>query len=167
MIYGTTLLNKANYTHDVLLRTMKCNISVISEAAEFKLFQHFGFQSGRDVNKLAGFTGCGFAKNEIPYIKMGTNAYFSVNIRQVIDLGSHSLFIGDASDMKVLKDTPSATYSYYQEHIKPKPAMSENSEKETIWRCRVCGYEYIGDELPEGFLCPLCKHSVEDFEKIG
>ena len=160
-------VNKANYTHDMIMKTMKCNISVISEKADFELFKHFGFQSGRDVDKFADFTDSKTAANGIPYITRGTNAYFSIDVKQTVDLGSHTLFIGEPAEMEVLDDAPSATYAYYQSNIKPKPeAVSKAQTGETVWRCKICGYEYIGEELPEDFICPLCKHPASDFEKV-
>ena len=160
-------VNKANYTHDMVMKTMKCNISVISEAADFALFKHFGFQSGRDVDKFADFTDCEMAENGIPYITKGTNAYFSIEVKQTVDLGSHTLFIGEPVAMEVLTETPSATYTYYQDNIKPKPEkVGETKEGKTVWRCRICGYEYVGEELPEDFICPVCKHPASDFEKV-
>ena len=107
-------VNKANYTHDMIMKTKKANISVISEKADFELFKHFGFQSGRDVDKFADFTDCKMAENGIPYINRGTNAYFSIDIKQTVDLGSHTLFIGEPTAMEVLDAAASATYSYYQ-----------------------------------------------------
>nr|MCR4991195.1 flavin reductase [Lachnospiraceae bacterium] len=152
--------------HDMILQTKKCNVSVISEKADFELFKHFGFRSGRDVDKFAGFTDCKVADNGIPYITKGTNAYFSIDIKQTVDLGSHMLFIGEPTAMEVLDDAPSATYSYYQENIKPKPEKVETTPTgQTVWKCRICGYEYVGEELPDDFICPICKHPASDFEK--
>lgn len=160
-------VNKANYTHDMVMQTKKCNISVISEAADFELFKHFGFQSGRDVNKFENFTDCKYAENGIPYITRGTNAYFSIDVQQTVDLGSHTLFIGVPTAMEVLDATASATYSYYQDNIKPKPeAVGTTPKGETIWRCKICGYEWVGEELPDDFICPICKHPKADFEKV-
>ena len=164
-------INKANYTHDMVVNTMKANISVISEEAGFGLFQRFGFQSGRDVDKFAGFTDFEIAANGIPYITKGTNSYFSIDIKQTVDLGSHTLFIGTPTAMEVLKDAPSATYGYYQDHIKPKPSAgsgkSESLPEGTHkWRCKICGYEYVGESLPEDFVCPICKHPASDFELV-
>ena len=165
-------VNKANYTHDMLMQSDNCNISVISEAADFDLFKHFGFQSGRDVDKFAGFTDCEHAENGIPYITKGTNAYFSIAIKQRVDLGSHTLFIGEPTAMEVLSEVPSATYNYYQSNIKPKPeapkadadALPPGMHK---WRCKICGYEYVGETLPDDFICPICKHPASDFEQIA
>ncbi len=165
----TIAVNKANYTHDMIRDTGLCNLSVISTDASFDLFKRFGFQSGRDVDKFEGFSSLAYAPaaNEIPYIREGTNAYFSLKVINTIDLGSHSLFICEPTFMSVLSDTPSATYDYYQNSIKPKPQPVGLSGKgKTIWRCTVCGYEWEGEELPDDFICPVCKHPKADFEKI-
>ena len=160
-------VNKANYTHDMVLETGKFNVSIISEKADFDLFKHFGFQSGRDVDKFADFTDCARAENGIFYITKGTNAVISAEVEQCIDLGSHTLFIAKVTDLMVLDSASSATYEYYQNNIKPKPqAVGTSPTGQTIWRCRICGYEYVGEELPEDFICPLCKHPASDFEKV-
>lgn len=163
-------INKSNYTHDLIMEAKKANISVISEEASFDLFKHFGFQSGRDVNKFEGFADFEYAPNGIPYITKGINAYFSIDVTQTVDLGSHTLFMGVPTDMVVLSDVPSATYSYYQDNIKPKPAatLAENKLPEGVhkWRCKICGYEYVGPTLPDDFICPVCKHPASDFELV-
>ena len=160
-------VNKANYTHDMVLETGRFNVSIISEKADFDLFKHFGFQSGRDVDKFADFTDCARAENGIFYITKGTNAVISAEVEQCIDLGSHTLFIAKVTDLMVLDAASSATYEYYQNNIKPKPqAVGTTPTGQTIWRCRICGYEYVGEELPEDFICPLCKHPASDFEPI-
>lgn len=161
-------INKANYTHDMVKETKACNISVISTAAGFDMFKHFGFQSGRDVDKFSkDYTTYQLAENGIPYIIEGTNAYFSLKVEKEVDLGSHTLFICEPTFMTVLSDTPSCTYEYYQNNIKPKPQpVGETPKGETIWRCVICGYEYVGEDLPDDFICPICKHGKDDFEKI-
>ncbi len=160
-------VNKANYTHDMIERTGKFTVSVLSEQADFELFKHFGFQSGRDVDKFTNFTGCARGADGLYYITEGTNAYISVTVDKTVDLGSHTMFIGEITDMAVLSDTPSTTYEYYQNHIKPKPqAVGKTNEGQTVWRCRICGYEYVGEEIPDDFICPICKHPASDFEKI-
>ena len=160
-------VNKANYTHDMIERTGKFTVSVLSEQADFELFKHFGFQSGRDVDKFTNFTGCARGADGLYYITEGTNAYISVTVDKTVDLGSHTMFIGEITDMAVLSDTPSTTYEYYQNHIKPKPqAVGKTDEGQTVWRCRICGYEYVGEEIPDDFICPICKHPASDFEKI-
>lgn len=160
-------VNKANYTHDMIERTGKFTVSVLSEQADFELFKHFGFQSGRDVDKFTNFTGCARGADGLYYITEGTNTYISVTVDKTVDLGSHTMFIGEITDMAVLSDTPSTTYEYYQNHIKPKPqAVGKTDEGQTVWRCRICGYEYVGEEIPDDFICPICKHPASDFEKI-
>ncbi len=158
-------VNKSNYTHDMVLRTGKFTVSILSQKADFSLFKHFGFQSGRDVNKFADFTDCTRAPNGTMYITAGTNAYLSGAVVTTMDLGTHTLFIADVTDGEVLSDVSSATYEYYHGHIKPQPVGTAPSGK-TIWRCMICGYEYEGEELPADFICPLCKHPASDFEKV-
>lgn len=159
-------VNKANYTHDMIHRTRKFTVSVLSERAPFALFQRFGFQSGRDVDKFEGFTNWKRGYNDVPYITEGTNAFISAWVEQEIDLGTHTLFIAQVTDMEVLDSTPSCTYGYYQSNIKPKPQPKPESTK-TTWVCTVCGYVYEGETLPEDFVCPICKHPASDFVKQG
>ncbi len=158
-------VNKANFTHDLVKESGRFNISTISEAASFDLFKHFGFQSGREVDKFSGYTECKRSANGLYYITAGTNSYISAAVEQEVDLGSHTLFIASVEDMEVLSDTASATYEYYQSSIKPKPAQTAQTGK-TVWRCTVCGYVYEGEELPADYICPLCKHPASDFEKV-
>ena len=160
-------VNKANFTHDLIQQTGEFTVSVISQEATFDLFKRFGFQSGRDADKFEGFTGFATGSNGIRYITEGTNAYLSVKVDKTMDLGSHTMFIGEITDMEVLSKAPSVTYDYYQKQIKPKPeAVGTTETGQTVWRCRICGYEYVGEELPEDFICPLCKHPASDFEKV-
>ena len=169
-------VNKANYTHDMIRETGLCNISVLSTEASFDIFKHFGFQSGRDVDKFKesepgsiadGKITYEMAENGIPYIKTGTNAYFSLKVEQTVDLGSHTLFICEPVFMTVLSSASSCTYEYYQNNIKPRPeAVGTTPKGETVWRCRICGYEWVGEELPDDFICPICKHPASDFEMI-
>ena len=160
-------VNKANLTHDMIVKTGKFTVSVISQDASFDLFKHFGFQSGKDVDKFKNFEKCKRGENSIYYITEGTNAYISVNVSKTEDLGSHTMFIGEITDMEVLSETPSVTYDYYLKNIKPQPEnVGTPTDGKTIWRCTICGYEYVGEELPEDFICPLCKHPASDFEKI-
>ena len=161
-------VNKANLTHDMIMQSKEFTVSVISEKADFSLFKRFGFVSGKDVDKFEGFDGSvKRGATGIYYVTEGTNAYISVKVEKTQDLGSHTMFVGTITDMEVLDSAPSATYAYYFENIKPKPeAVGTTPKGETIWRCRICGYEYVGEELPEDFICPVCKHPAEDFEKV-
>ena len=160
-------VNKLNHTHDMIQRTGEFTVSILSQNASFDLFKHFGFQTGREVDKFTDFTACARGANGIYYINDGTNAYISVKVTKTEDLGSHTMFIGTVTDMEVLSGVPSVTYEYYLNNIKPKPqAVSTTEEVQTVWRCTICGYEYVGEELPADFVCPLCKHPASDFEKI-
>ena len=159
-------VNKENFTHDMIKETGKFNLSILSEQAGFEVFKHFGFQSGRTVDKFDGYGACARSANGLYYITGGTNAYISAVVEQAIDLGSHTMFIAAVEDMEVLSDVPAATYAYYQANIKPKQEKPASTGK-TAWRCTVCGYIYEGEELPADFICPLCKHLASDFEKIS
>lgn len=158
-------VNKLNFTHDLVKQSGRLNVSTLSQEASFETFRHFGFQSGRDVDKFAGYGDCERSANGLYYVTAGTNSYISATVEQAIDLGTHTLFIAGVDDMAVLSDVPSTTYTYYQEHIKPKPEAPKAKGK-TVWRCRICGYVYEGEELPADYICPLCKHPASDFEKI-
>lgn len=158
-------VNQANFTHELIKGSGRFNLSILSEDAAFSTVQRFGFQSGRDVDKFAGYAACKRSENGLYHITEGTNGFLSATVEQSLDLGSHTLFIARVDDMEVLSNTASATYAYYQSHIKPKPEALGSGGK-TAWRCTVCGYIYEGDPLPEEFICPLCKHPASDFEKI-
>lgn len=158
-------VNKDNLTHDFIKNSGKFNISILSEAADFDVFKHFGFRSGRSADKFDGYSDCKRSANGLYYVTKGTNGYISAVVEQTVDLGSHTLFIASVEDMEVLSSVPSATYSYYQSNIKPKPEKV-NAGGKTAWRCEICGYVYEGEELPEDFVCPLCKHPASDFEKV-
>ena len=161
-------LDKSNLTTELIRRSGRFTASIISEAADFELFKHFGFQSGRMVDKFADFADCRRVGNGTLAVTRGTNAFLSADVEQVIDLGTHILFVGIVTEMETLADIPSATYNYYQQHIKPNPQpVGRNAEGKTIWRCIICGYEYEGEELPDDFICPICKHPASDFEKVS
>ncbi len=158
-------VSKENLTHDMIKKSGKFNLSVIGQRADFELFKHFGFQSGRTADKFAGYDACRRSGNGLYYITEGTNAYISGSVEQTIDLDTHTMFIASVEDMDVLTDDLSATYAYYHSSIKPKPEKPAEQGK-TVWRCTICGYIYEGEELPEDFVCPVCKHPASDFEKV-
>lgn len=155
-------VNKQNYTHDMILKTGKFTVSLLSTDADFEIFKHFGFQSGKDVDKFAAFEKAARGQNGIYYITEMTNAFISADVVQTIDLGTHTMFIAHVTDMDVLSEAPSLTYAYYHANVKPKPEAAKKSG----YRCKICGYVYEGEPLPEDFICPWCKHGAEDFEKI-
>ena len=156
----TIAVNKSNYTHDMILKTGRFNASILSEKADFDTFKHFGFQSGRDVDKFSNYPA-EISENGIPYITKGTNGFISAEVISTVDLGTHTLFVANVTDGKVLSDDSSATYDYYHKHIKEAP-----QKKSKGWVCKICGYVYEGDELPDDFVCPLCKHGAAEFEKL-
>lgn len=156
-------VNKQNYTHDMIMKTGVFNISILSEKATFDVFKHFGFQSGRDVDKFADYKDATRSENGLYYVTGDTNAYISGKVINTLDLGTHTMFIADVTDAEVLADVPTTSYDYYQKNIKPKP---EAPKKVTGYVCKICGYIYEGDPLPEDFICPICKHGAADFEKI-
>lgn len=153
-------VNKVNLTHDMVLSTGEFNVSVLTEDAVFWIFQHYGFQSGRDVDKFANLPEARTA-NGIRYVEGCTNAVLSGKVIQTVDCGTHTLFIADVTEAKVLSSAPSVTYQYYFDHIKPKSEPAQQGK----WVCKICGYVYEGDTLPADFICPWCKHGVEDFER--
>lgn len=159
-------VNKSNFTHDLVKESGQFNLSILSESAGFDIFKHFGFQSGRDADKFAGYAACRRSANGLYYVTAGTNGFLSAAVERTLDLGTHTLFIAGVDDMEPISDAPSATYAYYQSHIKPQPQKAGIADGKTVWRCRVCGYIYEGEELPEDFICPLCKHPASDFEKV-
>lgn len=153
-------VNKQNLTHDMVLATGEFNVSVLSQEAVFWVFQHYGFQSGRDVDKFAMIPEARTA-NGIRYVEGASNAVISGKVIQTVDCGTHTIFIAEVTDAKVLSDAPSMTYQYYFDHVKPKPEPA----KKASWVCKICGYVYEGEELPADYVCPWCKHGPEDFEK--
>lgn len=154
-------VNKKNYTHDMIAATGEFNLSVLSEKTVFFIFQHYGFQSGRDVDKFANIPAPR-AANGIRYVPGISNAVISAKVVQTIDCGTHSMFLAEVTEETVLSDVPSMTYQYYFDHVKPKPQPT--GEKK--WVCKICNYVYEGEELPADFVCPWCKHGPEDFEKM-
>ena len=160
-------VNKQNFTNEVIQRTGVFNISVLTEAATMDLFRHFGFQSGRDVDKFAGRADPA-SENGLRYIGGPANALISGKVEQAIDCGTHMLYIALVTEARKLSDAPSMTYAYYFANVKPKPQPKPAEDKPRRgFVCRICGYFYEGDELPPDFICPLCKHGAADFEPVG
>ena len=155
-------VNKHNLTHDMVDATGRFVISILSDTANLELIKHFGFQSGRDVNKFETYANAARANNGIYYITESTNAYIAGEISAKVDLGTHTLFVAKVMEEKVLSAAKSLTYEQYHENIKPK----NSSDVKHGWVCKICGYVYEGEEIPADFICPWCKHGVADFEKI-
>ena len=160
----TIAVNKANYTHDMIERTGKFNVSVLSTSAPFALFQQFGFQSGRNTDKFDAKFETRLSENGLVYLNQHCNAFISGKVIEARDYGTHTLFVAEITEARVTSSEPSVTYTYYFDHIKPKPAPRE--EKKPGWVCKICGYVYEGENLPADYVCPLCKHGPEDFERV-
>ena len=155
-------VNRLNYTNQMIQKTRKFNVSVLTENSKFDLFKHFGFQSGANIDKFETFNDVKRSLNGLLYITKDTNAYMSAYVKQEIDLGTHSLYIAQLVGAEILAELPTVSYDYYQKNIKEKPQEA----KKNGWRCKICGYVYEGNELPADYICPLCKHGAADFEKI-
>ena len=154
-------VNKNNFTHDMIKKTGVFNVSVLTESVPFSVFQHYGFQSGRDTDKILD-NGMTRSENGIVYLSSYTNAFFSGRVVEEIDCGSHTLFIAEVTEAQTLSNEKSVTYQYYFDNIKPKP----QEKKKKGFVCEICGYVYEGDELPEDFVCPVCKHGAEVFKPL-
>ncbi len=160
----TIAVNKQNYSHDTLMKTGEFNVSVLSEDAPFKVFQQFGFCSGRDKDKFAGIEYAERCENGLMRLNRYADAFFSCKVIASHDYGTHTLFVADVTEARVLSNTPSITYAYYFANTKPKPQPADPEKKG--WVCKICGYVYEGETLPADFICPLCKHGAEDFEPL-
>ncbi len=154
-------VNKLNYSCETISKTGVLNVATLSQDAPFHIFETFGFQSGRDTDKFAGFSHVHRSANGLLFLDKYANGYISGKVISEIDLDTHKMFICDVTECAVLSDKETMTYTYYQNHVKPQPEADKKG-----FVCKVCGYIYEGEELPEGYICPLCKHGVEDFEPL-
>lgn len=154
-------INKANYSHHVIKQTGVLNVNCLSVDAPFSVFQQFGFQTGRSVDKFAG-QKVYRSDNGLVFLDKYINAFMSLKVEQYVDLGTHGMFICRVTEARVMNDLDTMTYTYYQKNVKPKP----ETDGKKGFVCKVCGYIYEGDELPDDFICPLCKHGAADFEPI-
>ena len=154
-------INKKNYSYHVVKQTGILNVNCLSKEAPFSVFERFGFQSGRNADKFDGFDYL-TADNGLAFLPRYINAFMALKVEQYVDFESHGLFICSVTEARVLSDVETMTYNYYQSDVKPKP----QTEGKKGWVCKVCGYIYEGDPLPEDFVCPLCKHGAADFEPI-
>lgn len=154
-------VNKNNYTHDMIKKTGVFNVSVLTESVPFSVFQHYGFKSGRDTEKINSST-MPRSENGVVYLSAFTNAFMSAKVVEETDCGTHTMFIAEVTEAQTLSDERSVTYQYYFDNIKPKP----QPQKKKGFVCQICGYVYEGDELPEDFVCPICKHSADAFKPL-
>lgn len=156
-------VNKQNYTHDMIEKTGRFCVSCLTQETPFDIIKHFGFSSGKDSQKFFSNPNAKRSKSGIIYLPTYTNAFFSCKVLHAYDYGTHTMFIAEVEEMESLSDAPSLSYDYYHKNIKPKP---KKEVKKKGFVCKICGYVYEGDELPPDFVCPICKHTAEDFEKI-
>ncbi len=154
-------INKETYSHHVIKQTGRMNVNCLTTEAPFKVFEAFGFVSGRNVDKFADCTPLR-SDNGLVFLPRYINAFLSLQVEQYVDLDTHGMFICSVTEARVINDKDTMTYTYYQEHVKPKP----ETEGKKGYVCKICGYIYEGDTLPEDFICPLCKHGAADFEPI-
>lgn len=154
-------INKDNYSHHVIKQTGKMNINCLSVDAPFSVFENFGFRSGRNVDKFEGSEPLR-SDNGLAFLPRYINSFMSLKVEQYVDLDTHGMFICSVTEARVISDVETMTYTYYQNNVKPRP----QTEGKKGFVCKVCGYIYEGDELPEDFICPLCKHGAADFEPI-
>jgi len=161
----TIAVNKANKTHDMIINSGLFAVSILSESAPFGLFEQFGFHSGSDTDKFAGYPDEARTNNGIRYLTDNVNCVISVKVTETCDYGTHIMFIGDVTQAFSLSDEPSVTYKYYFDNIKPKPKLPPENKAGYI--CKICAFVYEGDILPDDYICPLCKHGASDFERIN
>ena len=154
-------INKQNYSHYVIKNTGIMNVNCLSVEAPFKVFEDFGFRSGRNVNKFEDIEPL-HSDNGLAFLPRYINSFMSLKVEDYVDLDTHGMFICSVTEARVISDKETMTYTYYQNNVKPKP----ETEGKKGWVCKVCGYVYEGEELPEDFICPLCKHGAADFEPI-
>lgn len=154
-------VNKQNLSYHTICKTGILNVNCLTEQTPFEVFETFGFRSGRTTDKFAGWTPLR-SDNGLAFLPRYINALLSLRVEQTVDLGTHGMFICSVTEARVISDADSMSYRYYQERVKPKPETGGKSG----YVCKVCGYVYEGDTLPDDFICPLCKHGAADFEKI-
>lgn len=154
-------INKENYSHHVINQTGKMNVNFLTVDAPFSVFEKFGFASGRNVDKFENYEP-NRSDNGLVFLPRHINSFISLKVDQYIDLGTHGMFICSITESRVINNQESMTYTYYQNNVKPKPEV----EGKKGYVCKVCGYVYEGEELPEDYICPLCKHGAIDFEPI-
>ena len=154
-------INKQNYSHHTIKNTGVMNVNCLSTDAPFSVFENFGFQSGKNVDKFAGGEILR-SDNGLAFLPKYINSFMSLKVEDYVDLDTHGMFICTVTEARVISDRETMTYTYYQNNVKPKP----ETEGKKGWVCKICGYVYEGDELPEDFICPLCKHGAADFEPI-
>ena len=158
----SVVVNKSNYTHDIILKNKEFNISILDESSQFATYKNFGFKSGRDSDKLVE-VDLARAANGIVYLTKESNGYISGKVIKTVDLGTHTMFIAEVTDGEILSDKSSVTYAYYYSNIKEKDNVAAGKKG---FICIVCGFIYEGETLPPDYICPICKHGAADFRPL-
>lgn len=153
-------INKDNYSHTIIKEIGILNVNCLTTETPFSIFQNFGFQSGKDKDKFEGIS-YSLSENGLPVLNDYVNTFISLKVTDYVDFDTHGMFICEITDSGIINDKETVTYSYYQKHIKPRP----EEKKSKGYVCKICGYVYEGEDLPEDFICPWCKHPASDFEK--
>ena len=154
-------ISKENYSHDVIKNTKKMNVNCLTESTPFDVFKKFGFASGKDVDKFEN-EYVKRSDNGLVVLQKNINAYLSLEVKEYIDLGTHGMFICEVTESQSISKEETMTYSYYHKNVKPKPGVKQVNS----YQCSICSFIYEGEELPEDYVCPLCKHGAEFFEKL-
>ena len=157
-------VNKENYTCFQIKKAGVFNVSILDMTSNFDIFKRFGFTSGKNTNKFDDFVDFKIAKNGVAYITKNTNAFISAKVVSQLDIGTHITFFAEITEEGIISNNKPMTYAYYLENVKPKPETKPMGK--VVHICRICGYVYEGDPLPKDFVCPLCKHGAEDFDRI-
>ena len=155
------VINKANYSHHVIEKTGILNVNCLDVTAPFSVFERFGFQSGRTVDKFAGMEELR-SDNGLRFLPRFINAFMSLKVENYVDMDTHGMFICSVTEARVMNENATMTYAFYHSDVKPKP----QTEGKKGWVCKICGWIYEGEELPDDIVCPLCKHGAADFERI-
>lgn len=155
-------VSKLDYTCEIIQKTGEFCASILTESTPFDIFRRFGFQSGRTLNKFMNFPDVKRSESGLLYLTKDCNGYICGKVREEKDLGSHIVFLADTVETQTLSKDPSLTYAYYFKHTKPEPPKTKTKG----YRCKICGFVYEGEPLPDDYICPICKHPASDFEKI-
>ena len=154
-------INKDSYSHHVIKQTGVMNLNCLTVDAPFHVFENFGFRSGRESDKFEGIEELR-SENGLRFLPRYINSFISLKVESYVDLGTHGMFICSITESRVISGVETMSYSYYHSNVKPKPDTAGRKG----FVCRICGYVYEGDELPDDFVCPLCRHGASDFEPI-
>jgi len=180
-------INKQNLSHEFIKESQVLVVSILSHDTPLSFIGHFGFKSGRDIDKLEGIN-YNIGETQAPVVIDNTLAYLEARVIQEVDVGTHTIFIGELVGAEIVKEGEPMTYAYYHDVKRgttPKTAPSYIGEEEVgaikavKYKCTVCGYVYdpqLGDpdvgikpgtpfeEIPDAWVCPVCGAAKSEFE---